>query len=178
MNKKQYISIFGCSVLLATIILSTTNDSNIAFGQHEDHNMMNMNTEVFDTETVLLDGKVIPAKNFIMLYTSSPSKISQGHIQAHLPCDANGVTKVKVIGGEMITPDVEPLNMMLDPMSTLGMICMYHIDIAQQTGVGITDIALLNPTEQNITLPDMTSTVIHVSAIDSGVGKQKETSSH
>ena len=45
---------------------------------------------------------------------------------------------------------------------------MYHADIPQREGAAITDIALLNPTEQSITLPDTTSVVIHVSVLDTG----------
>jgi hypothetical protein len=40
---------------------------------------------------------------------------------------------------------------------------MYHVDISQQNGTAITDIALLNPVEQSIILPVATSVVIHVS---------------
>jgi hypothetical protein len=60
------------------------------------------------------------------LYTSAPSKIATGHIQAHIPCDATRVSPLKVIGGMMIMPEeVPPLNMTLDPaMSTPGMICI------------------------------------------------------
>ena len=52
---------------------------------------------------------------------------------------------------------------LVDQMSTLGNICMYHVDIPQQNGTSITDIALLNPAEQSIILPAATSVVIHVS---------------
>ena len=97
-----------------------------------------------------MDRKVIPAKNFIHLYTSAPSNIVSGHIQAHIPCDSNGASTLKVLGGMMIMPDMPPLNMILDPMSTPGMICMYHLDITPQNGSKVTDIALLNPTEQNL----------------------------
>ena len=159
MNNKNIISIFECSFLVAVVILST-NNVNIAFSQHEAQT-----TDIYDSQTILLDGKVIPAKNFIHLYTSAPSNIASAHIQAHIPCDSNGVSPLEVLGGMMIMPDLPPLNMTLDPMSTPGMICMYHVDITQQSGSKITDIALLNPTEQDIMLPNMTSAVIHVSGI-------------
>src|SRR5215213_11359295 len=164
MNNKNIISIFGCSFLVAALILST-NNVNIAFSQHEAQT-----TDIYESQTILLDGKVIPAKNFIHLYTSAPSNIASAHIQAHIPCDSNGVSPLEVLGGMMIMPDLPPLNMTLDPMSTPGMICMYHVDITQQSGSKITDIALLNPTEQDIMLPNMTSAVIHVSAIGTSQG--------
>jgi len=171
MNNKNIISIFGCTFLIAALILST-NNVNIAFSQHEAQT-----TDIYESQTILLDGKVIPAKNFIHLYTSAPSNIASAHIQAHIPCDSNGVSPLEVLGGMMIMPDLPPLNMTLDPMSTPGMICMYHVDITQQSGSKITDIALLNPTEQDIMLPNMTSAVIHVSGIatsQAGEGRGEE----
>jgi hypothetical protein len=168
MNNKNIISIFGCSFLVAVVILST-NNVNIAFSQHEAQT-----SDVFDSQTILLDGKVIPAKNFIHLYTSAPSNIASAHIQAHIPCDPDGVSRLELLGGMMIMPGMPPLNMTLDPMSTLGMICMYHLDITQQNGSKITDIALLNPTEQDIMLPNMTSAVIHVSEIGTAKAGEEE----
>ena len=169
MNKKNIISIFGCSFVVAAIILST-NNVNIAFSQHHEA----QTTDIYDSQTILLDGKVIPAKNFIHLYTSAPSNIASAHIQAHIPCDPNGVSPLELLGGMMIMPGMPPLNMTLDPMSTLGMICMYHLDISQQNGSKITDIALLNPTEQDIMLPNMTSAVIHVSEIGTAKAGEEE----
>ena len=120
-----------------------------------------------DSVTVPLDGKIIPSKSFIHLYDSTPSTISIGHVAAHLPCDAAGDTTVKVVGG--IAPDVSPLNLTrVDELSVLGTVCMYHTDIPQQNSTAITDIALLNPTDQSITLPDTTTVVIHVSEFGKG----------
>jgi hypothetical protein len=156
MNKKNIISILGCSLLITMILLLSTN-SNIAFSQQQVQT-----SQPHDSVTVLMDGKTIPGKNFIHLYDSTPSPISSGHVAAHLPCDGGGEATVKVVGG--VAPDVAPLNMTLvEQMSTLGNTCMYHVDIPQQNGTSITDIALLNPAEQSIILPDATSIVIHVS---------------
>jgi hypothetical protein len=141
------------------------NNSNIAFSQQEQAQTI---PQPHDSVTVLMDGKTIPGKNFIHLYDSTPSPIAAGHVAAHLPCDAGGEATVKVVGG--IAPDVVPLNMTLvDQMSILGNVCMYHVDIPQQnTTTSITDIALLNPVEQSIILPDATSVVIHVSEFAAG----------
>lgn len=157
MNKQNIISILGCSFLVTTILLLSTN-SNIAFSQQEQVQA----SQPHDSVTVLMEGKTIPGRNFIHLYDSTPSSISSGHVAAHLPCDGGGEATVQVVGG--IAPDVAPLNITLvDQMSTLGNICMYHVDIPQQNGTSITDIALLNPAEQSIILPAATSVVIHVS---------------
>jgi hypothetical protein len=164
MNNKNIISILGCSFLVTTILLLSTN-SNIAFSQQQVQT-----SQSHDSVTVLMDGKTIPGRNFIHLYDSTPSSISSGHVAAHLPCDGGGEATVQVVGG--IAPDVTPLNMTLvEQMSTLGNICMYHVDIPQQNGTAITDIALLNPAEQSIVLPDATSVVIHVSEFAAAGGE-------
>jgi|SRR5829696_752073 len=169
MNKKNIISILGCSFLVTTILLLSTN-SNIAFSQQEQV----QTSQPHDTVTVLMEGKTIPGRNFIHLYDSTPSSIASGHVAAHLPCDGSGEATVQVVGG--IAPDVAPLNMSLvDQMSTLGNICMYHVDIPQQNGTSITDIALLNPAEQSIILPAATSVVIHVSQFAAASGEEAHT---
>ena len=123
-----------------------------------------------DSVTVLMDGKVIPSKSFVHLYDSTPSKISVGHVAAHLPCDSNGETNLKVVGG--VAPDVKPLELeKVDQLSVLGQICMYHADLPQKNNTEITDIALLNPTETSIKLPDTSSVVIHVSEFTTGKAK-------
>jgi hypothetical protein len=52
---------------------------------------------------------------------------------------------------------------------------MYHVDIPQQNGTSITDIALLNPAEQSIILPAATSVVIHVSEFAAAAGGEVHT---
>lgn len=124
-------------------------------------------TQLQDSVTVLIDGKIIPSKSFVHLYDSTPSKISVGHVAAHLPCDSNGETNLKVVGG--VAPNVLPLELeRVDELSVLGQICMYHADLPQKNNTDITDIALLNPTDTNITLPDTSSVVIHVSDFAAG----------
>ena len=171
MNEKNIISIFGCSLLLVAAMLLSTSSSNIAFSQQEE---AQPSSQSHDSVTVLMEGKTIPGRNFIHLYDSTPSSIAAGHVAAHLPCGSNGEATVKVVGG--IAPDVAPLNMTLvDQMSIPGNICMYHVDISQQNGTAITDIALLNPVEQSIILPVATSVVIHVSEFAAAGGEGEHT---
>ncbi len=103
-----------------------------------------------------------PQKTLYHLYDSTPSKIVVGHIAAHLPCDSAGETTLKVVAG--IAPKVAPLELeKVKELSLLGNICIYHADLPQKNNTDITDIALLNPTDTNITLPDTSGIVIHVS---------------
>ena len=155
--------------ILATAI-TTNNNSPILYAKGQETEEKSQGQ---DSVTVLLDGKIIPSKSFIHLYDSTPSTISVGHVAAHLPCDGGGDTTVKVVGG--IAPAVSPLNLTLvDELSVVGTVCMYHADIPQQNSTAITDIALLNPTDQNITLPDTTTVVIHVSEFAVGAEHKVE----
>jgi hypothetical protein len=157
----------GVSLTLAifTITIAINNNNNpIPFAKGQEAGEKSQGQ---DSVTVLLDGKTIPSKSFIHLYDSTPSIVSVGHVAAHLPCNSGGDTSVKVVAG--IAPDVSPLNLTrVDKLSVPGTVCMYHADIPQQEGTDITDIALLNPTEQSITLPDTTTIVIHVSEFGAG----------
>jgi hypothetical protein len=82
-------------------------------------------------------------------------------VAAHLPCDGAGASPVRIAGG--VAPKVSPFNMTrLDELSSLGSQCMYHVDLPPNNET-VTDIALINPSTKNITLPDATSVVIHVS---------------
>ena len=162
----------GLTLAILTITIAIYNNNPIPFAKGQEAAQKSQGQ---DSVTVLLDGKTIPSKSFIHLYDSTPSIVSVGHVAAHLPCNSGGDTSVKVVAG--IAPDVSPLNLTrVDKLSVLGTVCMYHADIPQQEGTDITDIALLNPTEQSITLPDTTTVVIHVSEFGAGAEHMEEKS--
>jgi hypothetical protein len=150
-NRSLYIIILG-AVIVNTISLVPLNGNGNKIIQY---------AIAADSVTVLLDGKTIPSRGFIHLYDSTPSGILIGHIAAHLPCDDLGVPSVELVGG--VAPELSLLNMsMLAEISTLGSSCMYHADLPQKNQT-ITDVVITNPSEKNVTLPDTTSVVIHVS---------------
>jgi hypothetical protein len=49
-------------------------------------------TVVRDSAVILLEGKTIPANDYIHLYDTTPYMIKTGHIAAKLPCDASSTT--------------------------------------------------------------------------------------
>ncbi|MFQ5941786.1 MAG: hypothetical protein ACE5KA_08840 [Nitrososphaerales archaeon] len=126
-----------------------------------------MRETVMDSQSVLLDMKVIPAGDFIHLYDSTPAMIKAGHIAAKLPCDANGESALLIVVG--VAPDVAPLDLeLVEPLSTPGKMCIYHGDLPPEEGSGVTDVAILNPTEEKMRFPRTSTVVISVSEIERG----------
>lgn len=119
---------------------------------------------VRDSATILLDNKVIPAKDFIHLYDSTPYKIVNGHIATKLPCNTNQQTQLVMLVGQ--APNLVPADLELVPeLSKPGNMCVYHVDLPQTTAGTNTDIALLNPTNKQLVLPATTTVVIGVNEI-------------
>jgi hypothetical protein len=74
---------------------------------------------VRDSATILLEGKIIPTKDYIHLYDSTPYSILNGHIAAKLPCDANSASPLKILIGQ--APNLKPANLeLVKPLSTPG----------------------------------------------------------
>ena len=112
---------------------------------------------------MLLDGKTIPAMDYIHLYDATPYKIMNGHIATKLPCDANSVTPLKILVGQ--APNFKSASLdLVKELSKPGSMCIYHIDIPQG-GAVTTDIAIQNPTNNPIKLPDTSTVVIGVNEI-------------
>jgi hypothetical protein len=121
------------------------------------------NSVVRDSSTILLDGKTIPANDFIHLYDSTPYKIMNGHIASKLPCDANSTSPLKILVGQ--APKVKPASLeLVKELSKPGNMCIYHVDIPQGNDV-TTDVAIQNPTGSPIKLPDTSTVVIGVNEI-------------
>ena|SRR6476469_9554617 len=124
---------------------------------------MNSTAVVRDSSTVLLDGITIPAMDYIHLYDATPYKIMNGHIATKLPCDANSVTSLKILVGQ--APNFKSASLdLVKELSKPGSMCIYHIDIPQG-GAVTTDIAIQNPTNNPIKLPDTSTVVIGVNEI-------------
>src|ERR687891_1972732 len=64
---------------------------------------------VRDSQTQLLDGETISAGGFIHLYDSTPYKITNGHIAAHIPCDETSTSPLTILIGE--APNLSAANL-------------------------------------------------------------------
>lgn len=67
----------------------------------------------------------IQSKDYIPLYSSMPSKISNGTILTKLPCDNNSKPILQIVGSSSDN-NIFPLNLLLIPnLSKAGSMCMY-----------------------------------------------------
>ena len=129
----------------------------------------NKTTVVRDSQTILLEGKTIPAKDFIHLYDSTPYMIMNGHIAMKVPCDTSSKPAVNVLIGS--APNVKPVQPeLVKELSKPGSMCLYHVDVGSDIAKKIiqTDIAIQNPTNSTITFPPTSTFVIGVNEIMPG----------
>ncbi len=90
--------------------------------------------------------------------------IINGHIAAKLPCEANTTSPLKILTGQ--APNLKPAELeFVKPLSTPGKLCIYHVDIPSKSGEVVTDIAIQNPTANEIKFPPTSTVVIGVNEI-------------
>jgi hypothetical protein len=160
-NRLEVAAILTVFVAGALIFMSNNNsiyNTANAQGSQQQKNV------VRDSETILLEGKIIPANDYIHLYDSTPYMIMNGHIAAKLPCDTSNTSPLKILIGQ--APNLTPAELeFVKPLSTPGKLCIYHVDIPSKPGEVITDVAIQNPTANQITLQPTTTVVIGVNEI-------------
>lgn len=168
---------------------SNSTNQNSSIGNHSAIALGNtMQTGVVrNIYTLLLAHQIIPPKDFIPLYDTSPYEILNGHLAAKIPCDANSVPALQILIGHL--PDVKPVQLQLvKGFSQPGNICFYHVDLgaattthdnnsavnsaaggrsqqANKTTTINTDLVLSNPTADRVILPNTSTVVIGVNEI-------------
>src|SRR5919109_3280995 len=132
---------------------------------------------VRDSVFALLADQTIPASSFIHLYDSTPYSIRNGHVAAKIPCDDESAPLLNILVG--VAPNLAPAPLeLVPPLSTAGELCLYHVDLpppaqanataANATTTMITDIAIQNPGDEDVTLPSTSTVVIGVNEIMRG----------
>jgi hypothetical protein len=151
--------------------------------EHEHGSSSTSNETHTDTFTVrdsvfaLLADQTIPASSFIHLYDTTPYSIISGHVAAKIPCDDDSSPLLNVLVG--VAPNLTPAPLeLVPPLSTAGELCLYHVDLpapgqanatsANATATMITDIAIQNPGDEDVTLPSTSTVVIGVNEIMKG----------
>ena len=125
-------------------------------------------SHVRDSITILLQDIIIPGTDFLHLYDSTPSHIVNGHIALNVPCGSNSISPIQVLIGS--APNMTAATLENIPaLSTPGEQCLYHVDLTPSGNVTtITDIALSNPTEDEIEFPSTSSVVIGINQVMEG----------
>ncbi|HEY7228554.1 MAG TPA: hypothetical protein VH481_10555 [Nitrososphaeraceae archaeon] len=153
------IAILGsASVLIATSQYSSAQES------------QEKSTVVRDSQTIILEGKTIPAKDYIHLYDTTPYMIMVGHVAVKLPCDSKSESPYKILIGQ--APNLVPAEFeLIKELSKPGQMCLYHVDVEStmqgEHGI-ITDIALQNPTDKEVKFGQTATVVIGVDEIMPG----------
>jgi hypothetical protein len=131
-------------------------------------NEHNKTSIVRDSVTILLQDAIIPGTDFLHLYDSTPSHITNGHVALKVPCAADSNSTIQVLIGS--APNMTATTLENIPaLSTPGEQCLYHVDLIPGGNVTtITDIALKNPTEDEIEFPPTSSVVIGINEIMEG----------
>ena len=174
-------------VLLASAIDQIRNSTANSVSSNESKTNSTMFMRNYDM--VLLARQIIPPKDFIPLFDDPPSNVIEGQVTAKLPCNSNSSSPLKIfiakIGVGQI-PELKPFQLQLiSGLSKPGYMCVYHVNLPDitstnttgasygakgnntNTGISgaknnltIADIALLNPTDHVIMLPDTSSIAI------------------
>ncbi|MFL6484424.1 MAG: hypothetical protein ACJ70Z_06910 [Nitrososphaera sp.] len=139
---------------------------------------------VRDSVFALLADQTIPASGFIHLYDTTPYTIKNGHIAAKIPCSDDSAPLLNILIGQAPQFAPAPLELVAN-LSTPGELCLYHVDLPapQQaanttaasttnatttTAPVVTDIAIQNPGDEDITLPPTSTVVIGINEIGKG----------
>jgi hypothetical protein len=154
------------SLTLAAILIAAVASTSMLFANVQYSNAQEEKNVVRDSQTILLEGKTLPSKDYIHLYDATPYLIKLGHIAAKLPCDSSNKTSLNVLIGQ--APKLKPAELeLIKELSTPGKMCIYHVDVESgPPGENpITDIALQNPTDKEVKFGPTATLVIGVDEI-------------
>jgi hypothetical protein len=187
-NIKNYIII---AILTLSVIAGIFSNIPLSYAQNDTMSMANMTEEeeeeyategghaakekeynqtstVRDSVTELLQDKIIPGGDFVHLYDSTPYHILNGHVALKAPCEDDSTTPIQILIGSAPNMTAATLENVA-PLSTPGEQCLYHADLIPSGNVTIiTDIALKNPTEEDIEFPPTATVVIGINEITKG----------
>ncbi|HEX2472444.1 MAG TPA: hypothetical protein VHJ59_06810 [Nitrososphaera sp.] len=138
---------------------------------------------VRDSVFALLADHTIPASGFIHLYDTTPYFIKNGHVAAKIPCEEDSTPILNILVG--VAPEFTPAPLeLVANLSTPGELCLYHADLpapeqanatsANATTTMITDIAISNPGDEDVTLPSTSTVVIGINEIARGAHSHEE----
>jgi hypothetical protein len=174
-----------------TITNATSPQGEAAMTEGQEHTSNETATEetvvVRDSVIALLADQTIPASGFIHLYDTTPYHINNGHIAAKIPCGDDSAPLLNILVG--VAPEFTPAPLeLVANLSAPGELCLYHTDLpapeqANATATTsanatttpmITDIAISNPDDEDVTLPSTSTVVIGINEIAKGTHSHEE----
>jgi hypothetical protein len=130
---------------------------------------------VRDAVALNLEGTSLPGGGFIHLYDTTPYMIMNGHVAVNVPCEANSTASIQVLLGQ--APNLTAAELENIPeLSSPGELCLYHVDVipgeVPGTEMGhevLTDIAIMNPGQEDVEFPPGSTAVVGINEIMPGV---------
>jgi hypothetical protein len=181
-EKKLFATVFSVLVVsmifviigTPTVMFASAQQPANATGTAEHTEGETGGSTVRDSTAILLAGEMIPGGSYIHLYDSTPDAIATGHVAAKIPCNENSNAKLVILTGS--APNVQPTELELVPeLSTPGELCLYHVDLTSEEGGNMTtDIAIQNPSEEDMELPATSTVVIGVNKVLPGAAEEHE----
>jgi hypothetical protein len=135
--------------------------------QNSSNDLTKGNSEFIQPLLVLPYPMSIQSKDYIPLYSSMPSKISNGTILTKLPCDKNSKPTLQIVGSSADN-NIFPLNLdLISNLSKADSMCMYKSvfpeDLANPLySHTLTNIYLYNSLDAAVEVPTTTSIFIGI----------------
>ncbi len=144
MTKTILFGIIIATVMILGVFAISQNQAVSQEMEEESELAQELGKHLFDTETISLTGKLQPG-DFKLLMDITGYTSESGHVAMKVPCGPNGEQLLVIVSG--VAPDVAPMDMdYVAPLSNPPDSCVYHGEIPE----GITDIALLNTSEERV----------------------------
>ena len=138
------IAIAATAGLLVSLTAMSQNQAASQEAPMESEMGMELGKHVIDTETISLTGKLAKG-DFKLLMDITPYMSEGGHVALKVPCGPAGEQLLAIVAG--VAPDVAPVTLdYVAPLSNPPSSCLYHAGL----GEGITDIALINTSDETV----------------------------
>ena len=161
--------LFGIIVAAAMVLGLYAASQNQAVSQEmeeESELAQELGKHLVDTETISLTGRLQPG-DFKLLMDITGYISESGHVAMKVPCGPEGEQLLAIVAG--VAPDVAPIDMgYVAPLSNPPDSCLYHGEIPE----GITDIALINTSEERVAFFGMSSAGYSVTITIHGVAAE------
>ncbi len=144
MTKTILFGIIVATVMILGVFATSQNQAESQEMEEESELAQELGKHLIDTETISLTGR-LQSGDFKLLMDITGYTSESGHVAMKVPCGPDGEQLLTIVSG--VAPDVVPMDMdYVAPLSNPPNSCVYHGEIPE----GITDIALINTSEETV----------------------------